>query len=105
MKPFSRIFIDVPVTYVEMMEVLTKLGYRQELDGKGYRYINDEHDSCVLLRAASPDEMFEKAYVAAYSSLLYRQGIIKEEESLIHKIQKNRLKKAKKAAKPSPLSA
>jgi hypothetical protein len=105
MQPFSRIFIDVPVTYGEMIEVLTKLGYRQELDGKGYRYINDKHDSYVLIRAASPDEMFEKAYAAAYSSLLYRQGIIKEEESLIHKIQKNRLKKTKKAVKPKEMPA
>jgi hypothetical protein len=98
MKPFSRIFIEVPVTYGEMIEVLTKLGYRPEFDGKGSRYINDKHDSYVLLRDAAPDEMLEKAYVAAYSSLLYGQGIIKEEESLIHIIQKNRLKKSKKTA-------
>jgi hypothetical protein len=105
MKPFSRIFLDVPVTYGEMIEVLTKLGYRQEFDGKGYRYINDKHDSYVLLRAASPDEMLEKAFAAAYSSLLYGQGIIKEEESLIHKIQKNRLKKSKKAESSRQISA
>ena len=100
-----RIIVEVPVTYGEMIEVLTKLGYRQELYGKGYRYINDKHDSYVLLRAASPDEMLEKAFAAAYSSLLYGQGIIKTEESLIHKIQKNRLRKAKKTAKPRPISA
>lgn len=105
MKPFSSIFVEVPVTYGEIIEVLTKLGYRQEFDGKGYRYVNDKHDSYVLLRVASPDEILEKAYVAAHSSLLYRQGIIKEEESLIHKIQKNRLKKSKKVAKPSPVAA
>jgi hypothetical protein len=105
MKPFSRIFIDVPVTYGELIEVLTKLGYRQEVDGKGYRYVNDKYDSYLLLRAASPDEMLEKAYAAAYSSLLYGKGVIKEEESLIHKIQKNRLKKSKKAEKSRQISA
>jgi hypothetical protein len=106
MKPFSRIFVEVPVTYGEMTEVLTKLGYRQEFDGKNNRYVNDKHDSYVLLRVASPDEILEKAYVAAYSSLLYGQGIIKEEESLIYMIQKNRLKKNKKAAATKqPLTA
>jgi hypothetical protein len=105
MKPFSRIFIDVPVTYGELIEVLTKLGYHQEVDAKGYRYVNDKYDSYVQLGDRSPDEMLEKAYAAAYSSLLYRQGVIKEEESLIHKIQKNRLKKSKKTEKTRQISA
>ena len=98
MKPFSKIFVEVPVTYGEMIEVLTKLGYHQELNGKNYRYVNNKYDSYVLIRDTSPDELFEKAYAAAYSSLLYQQGVIKEEESIIYMIQKNRLKKNKKMA-------
>jgi hypothetical protein len=105
MKPFSRIFVEVPVTYGEMIEVLTKLGYIFEFDGKNSRYVNDKYDSYVLLRDTSPDEILEKAYAAAYSSLLYRQGVIKEEESLIYMIQKNRLKKSKKATNNRQLSA
>jgi hypothetical protein len=96
MKPVPSIFVEVPVTYGEMNEVLIKLGYRQEFDGKNNRYVNDKHDSFVLLPVKSADEILERAYVAAYSSRLYGQGVIKEEESLIHKIQKNRLKKSKK---------
>lgn len=98
MKPVPRIFVEVPVTYGEMIEVLTKLGYHQEFDGKSNRYVNDKFDSFVLLPVCPSDDILERAYVAVYSSRLYLQGVIKEEESLIHMIQKNRLKKNKKEA-------
>lgn len=100
-----RIFLEVPVTYGEIIEVLTKLGYRQETDGKNNNFINEIHDSSVLLPVRPLDEMLEKAYLVAYSSRLYRQGVIKEEESLVLMIQKNRLKKEKKSAKSKELAA
>lgn len=98
MRPVPSIFVEVPVTYGEMIEVLTKLGYHQEFDGKNNRYVNEKEGSFVLLPVRSSDEILEKAYVAAYSSRLYLQGVIKQEESLIYMIQKNRLKKGKKVA-------
>lgn len=91
-----RIISEVPVTYGEMIEVLTKLGYSQEFDGKANRYVNEKHKSEVLLPARPVDEILEKVYVAIASNHLYLQGIIKEEKSLIYMIQKNRLKKSKK---------
>jgi hypothetical protein len=94
-----RIFVEVPVTYGEMIEVLTKLGYHQEFDGKNNRYVNDTHNSFVLLPVRPLDEILEKIYVAVTSSRLYLQGVIKEEENLIRMIQKNRLKKSAKSAK------
>ena len=97
MSTTPRIISEVPVTYGEMIEVLTKLGYHQEFDGKNNRWVNEKYDSFVLLSVVSPDKILEKAYVAVYSSHLYLQGVIKKEESLIHMIQKNRLKKNKKA--------
>jgi hypothetical protein len=66
------------------------------------RYVNNKHDYYVLLRVALLDEILEKAYVAAYSSLLYGQCIIKE---VIYMIQKNRLKKGKKATNSRQISA
>ncbi len=93
-----RIIAEVPVTYGEMIEVLTKLGYILEFDGKSNRYVNEKHDSMVLLPVGAPDEILDKVYVAVASFRLYLQGVIKEEESLIHMIQKNRLKKSKKTA-------
>jgi hypothetical protein len=98
MKPVPIIFVEVPVTYGEMIEVLTKLGYHQEFDGKNNRYVNDKYDSFVLLSVRPSNDILERAYVAAYSSRLYLQGVIKEEESLVHMIQKNRLKKGEKTA-------
>lgn len=98
-----KIISEVPVTYGEMIEVLTKLGYHQESDGKNIRYVNEKQESFVILPVRSPDEILEKSYIAIYSSRLYLQGIIKEEESLIHMIQKNRLKKGKKQANSGQL--
>jgi hypothetical protein len=105
MRPVPSIFVEVPITYGEMIEVLTKLGYYQEFDGKNNRYVNEKHDSWVLLPVKSPDEILERAYLAAYSSRLYLQGVIKEEESLVYMIQKNRLKKSKKTANLSQVMA
>jgi hypothetical protein len=98
MSTLSRIISEVPVTYGEMIAVLTKLGYRQELDGKNNRYVNEKENSVLLLPVRSLDDILEKIYVALASHHLYMQGVIKDEESLIHKIQKNRLKKNKKVS-------
>jgi predicted RNA binding protein YcfA (HicA-like mRNA interferase family) len=91
-----RIYIDVPVTYGEMSQVLTKLGYHQEFDGKHNRFINEKYKSMVILPIRPLDEIVERIDVAGASYRLYLQGVIKEEENLIHMIQKNRLKKNKK---------
>lgn len=100
-----RIYIEVPVTYREMIEVLTKLGYHQEFDGKHNRYINEKYKSMVILPVRPLDEIVERIDVAGISYRLYLQGVIKEEENLIHKIQKNRLKKRAKLAKTVQIPA
>ncbi len=101
--PFSRIFIEVPVTFREMIGVLTKLGYHPEFDGKYNRYTNEKYKSIVIMPVDNLDEMMEKSDVAAYSSRLYRQGVIKEEENLIRKIQVNRLKHSNKVSHKEPM--
>jgi hypothetical protein len=98
MSTVSRIYLDVPVTHAEMIEVLTKLGYQPEFDGKHNRYINEKYKSMVLMPVNNLSQTMEAAEVVAYSSRLYLQGVIKEEENLIYMIQKNRLKKSKKTA-------
>ena len=95
MTTVSRIYLDVPVSYAEMIEVLTKLGYHPEFDGKHNRYINDKYKSIVIMPVENLDETMESIDVALDSRRLYRQGVIREEENLIRKIQKNRLKKSK----------
>jgi hypothetical protein len=100
-----RIIAEVPVTYGEMIEVLTKLGYSQEFDGKANRYVNEKHNSMVLLPVGAPDEILDKLHVAIASFRLYLQGVIKEEESIIQMIQKNRVKRSKKATNNRQASA
>ena len=100
-----NLFVEVSVTYGEMIEVLTKLGYHQEFDGKNNRFINETHKSFVVLPVRPLDETLERMYVAAYSSRLYLQGIIKNEESLVRAIMKNRSKKSKKVSNPAQASA
>jgi hypothetical protein len=91
-----RIYIEVPITYGEMIKVLTKLGYNQEFDGKNNRFINEKYKSMVILPVRPLDEIVDRIDVAGASYRLYLQGVIKEEENLIRMIQKNRLKKSKK---------
>jgi hypothetical protein len=105
MSTLPRIIAEVSVTYGEMIEVLSKLGYSQEFDGKNNRYVNDRYESVVLLPVRSFDTILEKVYLALYSSHLYQQGVIKEEDNLIQMIQKNRAKKSKKAANSQQVSA
>jgi hypothetical protein len=50
----------------------------------------------VLMPVNNLSQTMEAAEVVAYSLRLYLQGALKEEENLIRKIQKNRLKKSKK---------
>jgi predicted RNA binding protein YcfA (HicA-like mRNA interferase family) len=92
--PPPRIYIEVPITYREMIEVLTKLGYHPEFDGKHNRYVNTKYKSMVIMPVDNLDETMERIDVAITSYRLYLQGVIKEEENLIRKIQKNRLKKS-----------
>jgi hypothetical protein len=100
-----RIYVEVPVTYGEMIEVLTKLGYQQEFDGKHNRFVNEKYKSMIMLQACPMDEIVERIDVAAASYRLYLQGVIKEEENLILMIQKSRLKMHKKGHKLEQASA
>jgi predicted RNA binding protein YcfA (HicA-like mRNA interferase family) len=99
-----RIYIEVPVTYREMIDVLTKLGYYPEFDGKHNRYVNTKYKSMVIMPVHNLDETMERIDVASTSYRLYLQGVIKEEENLIRKIQANRLKKSQQVSNKQPMS-
>ena len=100
MKP--RTFSKSSVTYGEMIEVLEKLGYRPEFDGKYNRYSNKEHNSIVRIPICSPDELVENVYLETDSRHLYYQGVIKTEDGILRLIEKNRLKKSKKTQNVIP---
>ena len=87
---------EVVVTYNEFIKVLTQLGYRNESDETKYRFVNDKHNSIVDLPLMPFEATVRKVDLAVYSYRLYMQGIIKQEENLIKKIQQNRAKKTMK---------
>lgn len=89
------IISQVPITYGEFIEVLTKMGFHKEFDGKNNRFINEKYKSLVVLPVRPNDEILEKVYVAQASFQLYMQGAIRQEENIIKKVQQNRLKKSK----------
>ena len=100
-----RTFVKSTVSYGEMIEVLEKLGYRQEIEGDNNRLVNKEHNSIVLLAVCSPNEMLEKVYLETYSRRLYNQGVIEHEDGILRLIEKNRLKKNKKIANKEQVHA
>ena len=93
------------VTYGEMIEVLEKLGYHPEFDGKHNRYINEKYASWVTLAIRPNDDTLDRMLFDTYSRRLYYQGVIKEENTLMLMIEKNRLKKSKKSTKGEQASA
>jgi hypothetical protein len=83
------IYKEIPITYGEMIEVLTKLGYRKEFDGKNNRFVNDGFKSMVILPVREDNSTVEIIHV-----------VLKAEEDLIRMVEKNRLKKNKAATLP-----
>jgi hypothetical protein len=93
----SKIFVEVSITNNEFIKVLKQLGYRSELTEERYRFVNDKHDSIVVIPANPLDESVQRIYVANYSYQLYMQGVIKDEESLVKMVQRNRAKTSRMA--------
>jgi hypothetical protein len=84
---------EVTVTNSELIKVLIQLGYRDESTDIKYRFVNDAHNSIVELPLHPLEESVRKVDLDIYSYRLYMQGVTKQEENLIKKVQKNRLNK------------
>jgi hypothetical protein len=95
MKVAPSIINEVVVTNDALISVLTQLGYRNETNEERYHFINDKHKSIVDFPLRPLEDVVQKEYLAIYSYQLYMQGVIKEEESLLRKIQQNLMKKKK----------
>ena len=93
MKTAPNIIKEVVVTNNEIIKVLTQLGYRNESTDERYHFVNDRYKSIVDLPLRPLDEGVQKEYLAIYSYQLYMQEVIKQEDSLIKKVQQNRLKR------------
>jgi hypothetical protein len=99
MKTAPDIIKEVTVTNKEFIKVMTQLGYRNESNSERYRFVNDKYNSIVHLPPLPLEDLVQKEYLAIYSYQLYMQGVIRQEENLVKKIQLNRVKKS-----PPPVS-
>jgi hypothetical protein len=88
-----RLIDEVTITNIELIKALIELNYRDESTDKKYRFVNDAYNSIVELPLLPLEDAVRKVDLDIYSYRLYMQGVIKQEESLIRKIQKNRSRK------------
>ncbi len=84
---------EVTITNSELIQALIQLNYRDESTDKKYRFVNDKYNSIVELPLLPLEEAVRKVDLDIYSYRLYMQGVIKQEENLIKKAQKNRARK------------
>jgi hypothetical protein len=84
---------EVTITNSELIKTLIQLNYHDESTDKKYRFVNDKYNSIVELPLQPLDEAVRKVDLDIYSYRLYMQGVIKQEENLIKKAQKNRSRK------------
>jgi hypothetical protein len=88
-----RLIDEVTITNIELIKALIELNYRDESTDKKYRFVNDEYNSIVELPLLPLEDAVRKVDLDIYSYRLYMQGVIKQEENLIRKVQKNRSRK------------
>ena len=93
---YLRVYKELDVTNREMIETLTRLGFKETpVSPKEYRMVNEAKKSVVRLPCEPLDRYILKAYTVSFSNLLYLQGIIAEFDDLVKMIEKERLEKTK----------
>jgi hypothetical protein len=90
MRPPLSLIDEVTITNSELIQALIQLNYRDESTDKKYRFVNDKYNSIVELPLLPLEEAVRKVDLDIYSCRLYMQGVIKQEENLLKKVQKNR---------------
>ena len=86
-----KVYKEMNITYGELAQALTQLGYKNESDSEHFRYVNKKYDSVVLLRANPVKRILFKAIVSGFSYQLYMQGVIEDYDDLAKLVEKNRL--------------
>jgi hypothetical protein len=91
---YLRVYKELDVTNREMIETLSRLGFKEtSVSPKEYRMVNELKKSVVRLPREPLDHYILKAYTVSFSNLLYLQGIIAEFDDLVKMIEKERLEK------------
>lgn len=86
-----RVYKEMNITYGELAEALTQLGYKNESDIEYFRYVNKKYNSVILLRSNPLNRTLFKAIISGFSYQLYMQGVIEDYDDLAKLVEKNRL--------------
>lgn len=85
-----RVYKEMIITYGELAQALTQLGFQNQSDANYFRFVNSEHNSRVLLKSNPDNKTLFKAIISGYSYQLYMQGVIHDFDDLAKLIEKNR---------------
>jgi hypothetical protein len=96
----TSVYKELAVTYGEVAQALTQLGFQDESDNDYFKFVNKAFASEILLPARPLDTLFVKANTVGFSNLLFMQGIIKEPDKLVKLIEKNRAPAKSKKQQP-----
>jgi signal recognition particle subunit SEC65 len=86
-----RVYKEMSITYGELAQALTELGYTNESDSDHFRYVHKKCASVILLKANPSNRALFKAIISGFSYQLYMQGVIEEYDDLAKLVEKNRL--------------
>ena len=86
-----RVYKEMAITYGELAQALTQLGYKNESDADHFRYVNKKHDSVISLRANPSNRTLFRAIISGFAYQLSMQGVIEEDDDLAKLVEKNRM--------------
>ena len=92
----THVYKEAEVTYGEVAEALTQLGFRDESTQEYFLFSHEKSEIRLPFRAT--DALFAKINTLGFSNILFMQGIIKHPDNLVKMIEKNRLAKKRPKA-------
>jgi hypothetical protein len=71
-----KVYNEMEASYAELAQVLLQLGYKNTSNAQFFRFTYKKYKSVVQLPQRSLTDIVVKANLAAFSYLLYMQGVI-----------------------------
>jgi hypothetical protein len=88
-----KIYNEIEASYAELAQVLLQLGYKNTSTAILFRFTYKKYKSVIQLPQRLATDIVVKANLAAFSYLLYMQGVIAHLDDLAKSIEKNRFLK------------
>ena len=86
------VYKEIEISYRELANALLRLGYHKAASDKYFRYINNEHNSDIILPLPrkSDEEKVNKAYFVALSYNMEWKGVLNHMDDLAKMIERDR---------------